>query len=103
MWSRWQRRRRTIASCVLGVVLTTGTWGCSARGIPMADVRGEVKYDGTAIERGTITFQPADGKGPSAGGEIQQGQFSLQVPPGVKRVEIRALKVVGKTSPSLEA
>ena len=103
MQSRRQCWRRIVATGALGVSLLTGQWGCGPGGIPMADVRGEVKYDGTAIETGTITFQPADGKGPSAGGEIQQGKFSVLVPPGVKRLEIRALKVVGKTPPSLEA
>jgi hypothetical protein len=103
MQFRGQCRWRVVATSALGIFLMTCLAGCGPRGIPMAEVRGEVKYDGAAIETGTITFQPADGKGPSAGGEIRQGQFSLRAPPGVKRVEIRALKVVGKTAPSLEA
>src|SRR5687768_10686285 len=95
--------RRIVATGVIGMILTAGLWGCGPGGVPMAEVHGQAKYDGAAIDRGTITFQPVDGKGPSAGGEIQNGKFSLLVPPGVKRVEIRALKLVGKTAPSLEA
>jgi hypothetical protein len=102
MQSRWQCRL-WIASAAFAVLAMSGILGCGGGGIPMADVQGEVKYDGQPIEKGTITFKPADGKGPSVGGEINQGRFSLRVPPGPKRVEVSAVKVVGKTEPTLEA
>lgn len=75
--------------------------GCS-RQPPRAEVRGEVKFDGQPIENGSIAFQPADGVGPSAGGEIKQGQYTVSVPPGRKRIEIHGSKLAGKRPPTPE-
>ncbi len=100
MQCRWQCRLR-IAYVAFTVLAISGLLGCGG-GIPMADVQGEVKYDGQPVEKGMITFKPTDGIGPSVAGEINQGRFSLRVPPGPKRVEVSAVKVVGKTEPTLE-
>ena len=70
--------------------------GCGGGKTPMAKVEGEVKFNGEPIEKGSIVFVPSDGKGPTAGGEITNGQFSVLVPPGPRRIEIRSSKVVGK-------
>src|SRR5260370_28111548 len=58
-------------------------------------VSGEVTYEGQPVNDGTITFLPADGKGPSAGGPITQGKFEVQgLVPGPKVVEISAVKPI---------
>jgi hypothetical protein len=67
--------------------------GCGGNeGIP---VRGEVTYGGRPVDSGGITFQFADGSGPSTGGAITDGHYkSIEdaAPlPGKKTVRIRSL------------
>jgi len=57
---------------------------------------GRVALDGEPIDSGTISFLPADGKGPSAAGLITDGQYSIEASPGPKRVEIEGFKKVGQ-------
>ena len=65
--------------------------GCSGT----CAVSGEASYEGQPIADGMITFLPADGKGPPAGGPITHGKFEVQgLVPGPKIVEITAVKVV---------
>jgi hypothetical protein len=40
-------------------------------------VSGEVRYDGQPVQDGMITFLPADGKGPSVGGPITHGRYTV--------------------------
>ena len=89
-------RQLIVASAALGVFVLCGLAGCGSGELPMADVTGHVKYDGQPIEKGLIAFHPVDGKGPSEGGEIVNGAYSVRVPPGTKRIEIRGSKLVGK-------
>lgn len=51
-------------------------------------VTGTVLLDGKPLESGTITFSATDGR-PPAEGTIANGAYSLKVPPGERRVEIR--------------
>ncbi|MGQ9760652.1 MAG: hypothetical protein ACUVQH_01955 [Thermogutta sp.] len=52
-------------------------------------VRGSVTFDGQPVEEGYITLSPADGKGPSVGGPISAGKFSISgVLPGEKIVSV---------------
>jgi hypothetical protein len=44
---------------------------------PRYRVSGTVTYNGKPLERGTINFAPADGKGRAAGGTITDGRYSL--------------------------
>ncbi len=70
--------------------------GCGG-GSEFAEVSGTVKYDNVDIEDGAITFFPADGKGPTAGGTIKGGRYTAQkVPVGNTKVVISGSKVVGK-------
>jgi len=69
-----------------------GLAGCGRSGPAEANVHGSVAFDGKPLEKGTITFLPSDGKGPTAGGEIKDGQYSFRVPPGPKRIEVRSPK-----------
>ena len=67
--------------------------GC---GDGMTRIEGTVKLDGQPLADGTITFVPADGQTASAGGPIKNGVYSVEAPPGSKKVEIQASKVVGE-------
>ena len=68
--------------------------GCGGDG--RIEVGGQVTFDGQPIDRGTIDFLPADGQGPTAGGLIEGGRYSVRVAPGKKRVEIQGFREVGR-------
>src|SRR3954451_19184404 len=52
-------------------------------------VSGAVTYDGAPLANGTISFFPVDGQGPTNGGPISNGKYSVRdLVPGQKRVEI---------------
>jgi hypothetical protein len=68
--------------------------GCES-GVPMAQVSGTVKFEGQPVDDGTIAFYPADGKGPSAGNPIKNGQYSAKVPLGNMKVTVSWPKGTG--------
>ncbi|MGA2258567.1 MAG: hypothetical protein ABSG53_28210, partial [Thermoguttaceae bacterium] len=51
---------------------------------------------GLPINKGTITFVPADGRGPTAAEKIKEGQYSARVPPGLYKVQITGFRKVGE-------
>ncbi|MFI4876784.1 MAG: hypothetical protein ACIALR_15645 [Blastopirellula sp. JB062] len=59
-------------------------------------VSGVVTLDDQPLENGSISFLPIDGKTATAGGIIKNGQFSISMPPGKKKVEIVGAKVIGQ-------
>jgi hypothetical protein len=60
-------------------------------------VTGKVTVDGTPLADGAVRFIPLDGKAPTAGGTIEDGEYSVDnAPVTTVRVEITAPKVVGK-------
>lgn len=61
-----------------------------------ARVSGIVTYEGKSVESGAITFFPVDGKSPTAGAMIAQGQYSAAVALGEMKVVISAPKIVGR-------
>lgn len=68
-------------------------------------VSGSVTLDGTPVESGSISFQPAAGNtGPSAGGLITKGQYDLPaqagVMPGKYLVMIHLMRETGKMLPT---
>ncbi len=66
--------------------------GC---GSGSASISGEVTYNGEPVGKGLITFLSADGKGATAGGEIEDGHFAVDnVTPGPKVVKIEGVKEV---------
>ena len=83
----------TLQSCL---ALTTATLlmlilvGCK----PSTVASGRVTYEGQAVRKGSILFQPADGHGASCGGPIIDGRYRLEVTPGKKTVEILGVKTV---------
>lgn len=70
--------------------------GCGD-GSKSGEVSGTVQFDGTPVETGSISFVPADGKSPTAGGLIENGKYTVsKVPVGVSKVSISGSKVIGQ-------
>ena len=85
--------------CAAGVLLVCLA-ACLGCGTGLATVEGTVTFDGKPVESGSIVFEPADGAGPSAGGQIQNGKYKLAgeagVMPGKKVVRITAIRSTGR-------
>ncbi len=62
----------------------------------VALITGTVSIDGKPADKGSISFIPVNGVGPTAGTELKEGKFSSQAAIGECKVEIRVSKVVGK-------
>lgn len=70
--------------------------GCAPGG-GAAHVKGRVTLDGAPLEKGAIRLIPLDGKSPTAGETIENGEFFIPSAPATAvKVEITAPKVVGK-------
>lgn len=79
---------RVAAGVLLAASLAAGCGGPKT-----GEVSGTVRYDGKPVEQGSIAFIPADGNGPTAGGAITDGKYSVQnVPAGTAKVRINADK-----------
>ena len=78
------------------VALATGI-GCAK---PLATVEGNITFDGTPVETGSITLESIDRSGPSAGCTIENGKYKvagkLGVAPGKKTVRIIGIRKTGK-------
>jgi hypothetical protein len=70
----------------------------------LVTVEGNVTVGGKPADDGTITFNPADGQGPSAGTAVKNGKYQFAgakgLPPGAKNVEITATLKTGRQVPS---
>jgi hypothetical protein len=83
---------RDIIACLGLLALAALVPGCGSNA---GSVSGEVTYDGQPVGDGMISFLPADGKGPAAGGTIAGGQYTVEnLTPGPKVVQIEAVKAV---------
>ena len=84
--------RATWAGCIAAAVLV----GAGCGGHSSSEVSGTVTLDDTEIEKGSITFLPLDGNGPTKGGSITNGRFSVKdVPLGTAKVVITGTQVRG--------
>lgn len=74
--------------------------GCGRESGPLkVAVRGEVTLDGKPVPQGQIVLSDAAGVGQSFGGEIRDGEYSVRVTLGKKKVSISSMQVVsGKQS-----
>lgn len=82
-----------IALCAIVVAVA----GCGAGGSP---VSGAVSFDAAPVDSGTISFVPADGKGPTFGGVITSGRYEVVAPtPGPKVVRVSAVRPTGRKLP----
>src|SRR5205807_395611 len=78
---------------MLTAALALAVAGCNAP--TTASVTGTVTYAGQPVGDGAITFLPADGKGPAAGGKITAGRYAVDgLTPGPKVVQVVAVKAV---------
>ena len=76
-----------------GLLLTCAV-GC---GSGLATVDGTVSLDGQPVDRGMISLEPLDGKGPTVGANVEGGKFVVaDVLPGKKKVQIFAVKKIGE-------
>jgi hypothetical protein len=75
--------------------VSMAAYGCSSDSSKGA-VSGTVTLDGQPLQSGLIRFVPVDGQTPTADAIITDGEFSVEVPVGEKRVSISAPKIVGK-------
>jgi hypothetical protein len=69
---------------------------CGCGGSPFSDVSGNVSFDGQPVNKGSISFLPADGRGPTAAAVIEQGRFSVRVLPGEFKVQICSYRKIGE-------
>ena len=84
-------RARTTISVFIVVALLTLT-GC---GSSKSSASGRVTYETKPVGNGSISFLPADGHGPAAGGPIVDGQYQVDnLMPGKKIVQIVAVKKI---------
>lgn len=84
--------RPSLARSLPLAVLVIAISGC---GGSTASISGDVTYNGEPVGNGYITFLPVDGKGPSSGGEIENGHYVIDnITPGSKQVKIEAVKKV---------
>jgi hypothetical protein len=65
------RRLTLLGLASAAVVLVTGCGDGRVR------VSGTVMYEGKPLELGIISFEPADGVGPTTGGPITDGEYDL--------------------------
>jgi hypothetical protein len=79
-----------------------GVAGCGKPGGVV--VEGTVSCNGAPADSGSVTFNPADGKGPSVGAPITDGKYRFDakagLTPGKKQVDISAIVKTGKKIPA---
>jgi hypothetical protein len=73
------------------LTLALGIPGCGS-GPPMAEVSGTVTFEGKKVDKGSVSFFPLNGKGAPAGGYIENGVYTAEVPYGEMRVKINGQK-----------
>lgn len=83
-----------------GGLLAAGVLGLAGCGGGDASVAGTVKYDGTPIDAGAITFMPAAGEGKKVGARIYDGKYTIEptlgLAPGPYKVVVNWDKKTGK-------
>jgi hypothetical protein len=88
----------------LPLALVLSSLGCDSKEI---HIGGNVTFNGTPIEEGTIEFIPIEGTaGPSTGAAIKKGRYDCSKDTGLVRggryqVRISALAKTGKTTPNI--
>src|SRR5262245_13520576 len=79
---------QTARAASLGVFVVSVLFFVGCDSVRTADITGSVNYDGKPIDDGAISFYPADGKSPTAGGSIKNGNYSARVPLGNMKVTV---------------
>jgi len=81
-----------LAVCAATIILLPGCGG----GPSLANVSGEVRVDGVLLEKGVITFVPAEGRGQPVTGDIVNGKYHVRTSVGKNIVMISAPVVIDK-------
>jgi len=88
-------------ACAASLLVLPSACGCGKGGV---GVQGEVTYAGEPALSGTIVFEPADGQGPTAGGTIENGRYTITkeagVTPGEKKVRVVLTRTTGRKIPA---
>jgi len=89
-----------LSACFLALALV----GCGSNQL---DLRGDVSYDGTPVDRGSIAFLPEPGtQSRKAAAAIKDGKYEIPADrgpsPGKFRVQITWTKKTGKTAASAD-
>lgn len=87
--SRDIKVRKLVCFCA-GLIVAAVLQGCGASTPSTYPVTGTITFKGTPIEKGSIVFDPVDGKGMAGMATIANGQISGQVPAGEKILRISA-------------
>lgn len=67
-------------------------------------VNGTVTWNGQPVADGNIVFKPTDGTIDEQSGSITNGEFTVQVTPGKKRIEIYGMRqAVGQTNDAMRS
>jgi hypothetical protein len=89
-----------VLSLTVAILILVVASGCGKGGgqTPSVTLRGKVTLDGVPLSKGEIVFASVDKDAPTepAIGEINDGQFSITMPAGSKKVQITSQKVIGK-------
>jgi hypothetical protein len=97
MKAHCQQSRMAFVTLALFVGALTVVTGCNN---PFATTEGKVTFDGQPVQEGAISFESADGQGPTAGCGIQNGEYRIErIVPGKKIVRITAQRKTGKRVP----
>ena len=88
--------RRVLIPAALLAGLASGCEG------GLVAVSGTVMLDGRPADDVSVSFQPADGQGPSAGGSAKEGRFEVApvLTPGRYKVAVRAGLMSGRKIPA---
>jgi len=70
--------------------------GCQSSKPATEKISGLVNFEEKPLASGRIEFMPKSGEGTSAGTNIKEGQYELQLQPGSYDVRITAMRVIGK-------
>jgi len=87
-------RRLSVVGCSMLIACLAMATGCSDPNIGI--VSGSIMVDGEPAETGSITFAAEDGLTGPIGTKITDGQYSVELPIGMAKVEIRVPVVVGQ-------
>jgi hypothetical protein len=90
---RNERRTFWYAACCL---LPLSLLGCARKTDGAVDIHGKVSFQGKAIEKGTVSFVPEDGRSNAVVADIKNGQYSVRLGPGGKKVQISSMKKTGE-------
>ena len=89
-------KRKPTPTVLFVVMCCSALAGCSGKSLKTGTVTGDVSLDGQPLKSGVIHFVSSDGKVATTDAMIADGKYTVEMPPGDKRISISAPKVVGR-------